>query len=186
MNEAKLIAKLKKKNTGALEQIIQIYTPYVSTIIRNTLRGYISHEDLEELTADSFVSLWEHAEQIQSEHLSGYIAQIAKSKACNYMRKNIVLSESIEDVIIASNDDVEDEAEQQELSELLLKLLHELNDKEREIMLRFYYYRQTVSEISHEMDVNVSTVKTKLSRCRKKLRQKLQERGYGYEEMESF
>ena len=69
---------------------------------------------------------------------------------------------------------------------LALKLLQELNDKESEIMLRFYYYRQTVSEISHEMDVNVSTVKTKLSRCRKKLRQKLQERGFGYEEMESF
>ncbi|MBQ8725052.1 MAG: sigma-70 family RNA polymerase sigma factor [Oscillospiraceae bacterium] len=186
MNEAKLIAKLKKKNIGALERVIEIYTPYVSTIIRNALRGYISHEDLEELTADSFVALWEHAEDIRSEHLSGYIAQIAKSKAYNYMRKNIVLSESIEDVVIASDVNVEDEAEQQELSELLSKLLSELSDKEREIMLRFYYYRQTVSEISQEMDMNVSTVKTKLSRCRKKLRQKLQERGYCYEEMESF
>ncbi len=186
MNEARLIAKLKKKNTGALEKLIDIYTPYVSTIIRNALRGYVSREDLEELTADSFVSLWEHAENIQSDHISGYIAQIAKSKAYNYMRKNIVMSESIEDMVIASDEDVESEAEQQELSELLMKLLGELAQKEKEIMLRFYYYRQTVSEIGQEMDMNVSTVKTKLSRSRKKLRQKLEERGYSYEEMESF
>lgn len=186
MNEARLIAKLKKKNTGALEKIIDMYTPYVSTIIRNALRGYVSHEDLEELTADSFVLLWEHAENIKSDHISGYIAQIAKSKAYNYMRKNIVLSESIEDMVIASDDDVEAEAEQQELSELLMRLLCELAAKEKEIMLRFYYYRQTVGEIGQEMDMNVSTVKTKLSRSRKKLRQMLEERGYSYEEMEAF
>ncbi len=62
MNEAKLIEKLRRKNISALGRIIDMYTPYVSTIIRNALRGYISREDLEELTADSFVSLWEHAE----------------------------------------------------------------------------------------------------------------------------
>ncbi|MGN0592049.1 MAG: RNA polymerase sigma factor [Ruminococcus sp.] len=184
MKESKLIHQLKKKNLSALERCIEAYTPYVSTIIRNALRGYISHEDLEELTADVFLSMWEHAEQIQSEYLSGYLAAIAKSKACNYMRKNIVITENLDDVVIVSDENVEEATEQQELTRLLQALLQQLQDKEREIMIRYYYYQQTVSEVAQEMDMNVSTVKTKLSRSRKKLRQMLIERGYGYEEME--
>ncbi|MBQ8687627.1 MAG: sigma-70 family RNA polymerase sigma factor [Ruminococcus sp.] len=184
MKESKLIFQLKKKNLSALERCIDLYTPYVSTIIRNALRGYVSHEDLEELTADVFVSLWNSAEQIRSEHLSGYLAAIAKSKACNYMRRNIVLAENLDEVVIASDENVEEEAEQQVLAALLKTLLQELPDKEREIMIRYYYYQQTVSEVAQSMDMNVSTVKTKLSRSRKKLKQMLIERGYGYEEME--
>ncbi len=184
MNESKLIARLKKKNISALERVIELYTPYVSTIIRNTLRGYISHEDLEELTADTFVSLWDCADRIESDHLSGYIAQTAKSKAYSYMRRNIVISESIEDMVIAADADVEDETEQKLIAELLLRLLEEMPEKERDILLRFHYYRQTIGEIAQELEMNVSTVKTKLCRGRKKLRQMLEERGYGYEEME--
>ncbi len=186
VNEAKIIARLKKKNPSVLERVIEMYTPYVSTIIRNTLRGNISHEDIEELTADTFVALWDHADKIQSDHLSGYIAQTAKSKAYNYMRKNIVISESIEDMVLAADSDVEEETEQKEVAQLLTELLENMSDKERDIMLRFYYYRQTVSEIAQEMDINSSTVKSKLSRGRRKLRQMLEERGYGYEEMEAF
>ena len=184
MKEIRLIHQLKKKSLPALEHCIDMYTPYVSTIIRNTLRGYVSHEDLEELTADVFVALWNHAEEIHSEHLSGYLAAIAKSKACNYMRKNIVLTENLDDVVIASDENVEETSEQQILAELLKVLLEELPEKEREIMIRYYYYQQTVSEVAQSMDMNLSTVKTKLSRSRKKLKQMLTERGYGYEEME--
>ncbi|MGN0630250.1 MAG: RNA polymerase sigma factor [Ruminococcus sp.] len=184
MNESKLISQLKNKKINALERIIEIYTPYVATIIRNTLHGYVSHEDLEELVSDAFLSLWTHSEQITGEHLSGYLASVSKSKAYNYMRKNIVISENIEDVIIMSDDDVEEALVRQELSDILRILIDELPHKEREIMLRYYYYQQKVGEIAQEMDMNVSTVKTKLSRSRKKLKQKLTERGYGYEEAE--
>lgn len=184
MNESKLILQLKNKKISALERIIELYTPYVSTIIKNTLRGYVSHEDLEEIVSDVFLSLWTHSDQIRGEHLSGYLASVAKSKAYNYMRKNIVISENIDDMIIISDDDVEEEYIRQELADILKTLLDELPKTEREIMLRYYYYQQRVSEIAQEMDMNVSTVKTKLSRSRKKLKQKLTERSYGYEEAE--
>lgn len=184
MNESKLISQLKNKKICALERIIEIYTPYVAAIIRNTLHGYVSHEDLEELVSDAFLSLWTHAEQITGEHLSGYLASVAKSKAYNYMRKNIVISENIEDMVIVSDDNVEEELVRQELSDILRALIDELPVKEREIMLRYYYYQQKVGEIAQEMDLNLSTVKTKLCRSRRKLRQKLTDRGYGYEETE--
>lgn len=184
MNEAKLILQMKKGKTSALESIIEMYTPYVSTIIRNVLRGYISCEDLEELTADVFLSLWRHTQDISSDHLSGYLASIARTNALNYMRRNVVVMENIEDSIIVSDDNVEDETVERELSEIIKEVVMKLPDKEREIMLRFYYYGQKISEISDDMGMNGSTVKTKLYRSRKTLRNELEKRGYGYEENE--
>lgn len=182
MNEAKLILQMKKGKTAALESIIEIYTPYVSTIIRNVLRGYISCEDLEELTADVFLSLWEHAEDISSDRLSGYLAAISRTTALNYMRRNVVVMENIEDNVIIADDNVEDETVERELSEVIKEVVMKLSDKEREIILRFYYYGQKISEIADDMRMNSSTVKTKLHRSRKALRNELEKRGYGYEE----
>lgn len=182
MKETKLIIQLKKRKTSALECIIEMYTPYVSTIIKNALRGYISCEDMEELTADVFLSLWEHADDIRSDHLSGYLSAISRTKALNYMRRNIVITENIEDKVIISDDNVEDETAKRELSEILKEVISDLPEKEREIMLRFYYYQQKVSEIADDMGINDSTVKTKLFRSRKAMREKLEKRGYGYEE----
>ncbi len=184
MNETKLISQMKKGNTSALESIIEIYTPYVSTIIRNALRGYISCEDLEELTADVFLSLWRHIKDINSSRLSGYLASIARTRAINYMRRNVVIAEDIEDKVIISDDNVENEAAERELSGIVKDVIMELPDKEREIMLRFYYFGQKVNEIGEDMCMNSSTVKTKLYRSRKVLRSELEKRGYGYEENE--
>lgn len=184
MNEAKLIAGLKKKNTSALEEIIEIYTPYVSTVIRNMLKGYASAEDIEELTADSFVSLWEHSDSITSEHLSGYLSAVARSKARNFMRRNIVITENIDDMVIISDDSTEEEAAVREVTGILKDVISELPDTEREIVLRFYCYGQRCAEIADVMDMNGSTVRTKLARSRKMLRRELEKRGYGYEENE--
>ena len=52
-----------------------------------------------------------------------------------------------------------------------------MSHPDREIFLRHYYYCQTVSQISGEMGINVSTVKTKLRRGREKLRKQLCEGG---------
>lgn len=182
MNEIKLINKLKKKNTAALEHIIEMYTPYVSTIIRNILQGYISCEDLEELTADVFLSLWEHSDNIKSEHLSGYLSAISRTKALNYIRKNVVITENIEEQIIVSDDNVEEDTVKREVADILKEIITDLPVKEREIMLRFYYYQQKISEIADDMGMNESTIKTKLFRSRKIMRKELEKRGYGYEE----
>ena len=60
MNVASIIYKLKQHDEAALEQIIQIYTPYVSTIIYNVSRSGMNTEDIEEICADVFITLWKN------------------------------------------------------------------------------------------------------------------------------
>ena len=49
---------------------------------------------------------------------------------------------------------------------------------DREILIRYYYYEQTVSQIARETDINIETVKSKLRRTREKIKAKLIERSY--------
>lgn len=70
--EAKLLEQLRQHNRKALERVMQRYTNYVGTILRNILREQATQKDLEELTVDVFLSLWNHAPEMRTENLSAY------------------------------------------------------------------------------------------------------------------
>lgn len=182
--ESRLVAQLREHQRDALVYIIQQYTNYVGTIIRNVLREQVSQEDLEELTADVFVALWRHAAEMRTDNLTSYLASIARSKAINYLRKHHPFTESLEEVTLADSTDISATAEQAELAQLLTEMLETLSTQNRDILIRYYYYHQTIREIAQEMGMKESTVKTRMHRSRKQLRQLFTERGYGYEQME--
>ena len=56
--ETDWIRRLKQDDETALCEIIRKYTGYVYTILRNFSHGTLPQEDLEELTADVFLLLW--------------------------------------------------------------------------------------------------------------------------------
>ena len=60
----------------------------------------------------------------------------------------------------------------------LAALVAALEPPDREIFLRKYYLMQSSREIAAALDLRVSTVNTRLSRGRDRLRRQLQERGY--------
>lgn len=182
--DARLLEQLKRRDRRALERVMKRYTAYVGTILRNTTRGQTAPEDIEELTADVFLALWHHAPEMRTEHLTGYLASIARSKGCNWLRKRQLDTQPIDDVVIAADTDVSAQAEQTELAEILREVMGQLPERDQEILLRYYFYHQTVAEIAGELHMKEATVKTRMHRSRKKLRQMFTERGYGYEQME--
>ncbi len=182
--DARLLEQLKRRDRRALERVMKRYTAYVGTILRNTTRGQTAPEDIEELTADVFLALWHHAPEMRTEHLTGYLASIARSKGCNWLRKRQLDTQPIDDVVIAADADVSAQAELTELAEILREVMGQLPERDQEILLRYYFYHQTVAEIAGELHMKEATVKTRMHRSRKKLRQMFTERGYGYEQME--
>ena len=61
---------------------------------------------------------------------------------------------------------------------MLSRALNSLDRADRELFVRHYYYGQTVAEIGAALAVNPSTVKVRLHRGRKKLKELLLKRGY--------
>ena len=51
------------------------------------------------------------------------------------------------------------------------KAIHKMRPKDREIFLRYYYYLQTTDQIAQAMSMPGSTVRSRLSRGRKILKE---------------
>lgn len=178
MTEKKLLERLKSGDQEALKTIIERYTAYVSAVIINRLGSFGSREDIEELCADVFISLWRSKEGIRSSHLRGWLGAAARNRVVSYLRKRRPITVSEEDVIIVTGDRAYALAEQKERTRFIRGLVSELSEPDREVFVRYYYRCQSVLEIASALDMNESTVKTKLMRSRSKLKERLMKGGY--------
>ena len=146
------------------------YTNYVATVIHNQLGAFAIREDVEELTANVFVALWESRSRLKTSHLRGWLAATARNEARRHLREKKLLTVSREDVILVTGDTAQRLAEAHERTRIVQKALFDLGWPDREIFLRYYYYDQKISEIADEMGLNAETVKSKLRRGREKLK----------------
>ncbi len=178
-SDKKLAERMKKGNEKAFEEIIYRFTPLVSNIIRNISSGYLSNEDIEEVTTDVFVTLWKNSEKLDVNMLKPYIICIAKSRVKDRLRReNKFGIVDIDSVDIADDGDIFEKYENESLVSDLKEEISKLKEPDKEILIRYYYYYQPVKEISEIMGINIETVKSKLQRTRKKLKDALTGKGY--------
>ena len=124
------------------------------------------------MTTDVFVTLWKNADKLDVNLLKPYIICIAKSRAKDRLRReNHFETVDIDSVDIQDDSDILENCENQ-------GLVHDLKEPDREILIRHYYYYQPVKKIAEIMEINIETVKSKLQRTRKKLKDALINRGY--------
>ena len=182
MQERRLIKQLKQHDPDALSELMQQYTAYVGTIVRNILGKVLTESDVEEVTADVFVIVWNHSKEIQQGKLRPYLATVARNCAKNRLRgyQETVGLEQAES--ISCCEDIEQEIDQKILAEMLQDVLDALAPKDREILVRHYYYYEGVKQIAEDLGMKESAVKMRMSRARKRLQQELIDRGYAYED----
>ena len=176
--EKELLERLKSGDTAALEQLIAIYTPYVSTVIRNQL-GACRAADVEELAATVFFTLWEKRRSIRT-NLRPWLAKVAKNCARTFQRRQKKQQKiiSLEDVILVEKDKALLLTEARERTRILKLALDELGPTDSEIFTRYYYHEQTTAEIGTALGLHPEAVKSRLRRGREKLKEILQREGY--------
>ena len=179
MEIEKLAEKLTQGDEEAFEAIVDRFTPLVSTIVYNLANGSLSITDMEELTSDTFITLWYNREKVLPDKLKGYICCIAKNKTKNKLksifRHKIV---SIDEIDYEDGLVVSDEIENKIITEVLREALDIIGEPDKEIIIRHYYYYQSSTEISEKMGMKSETVKSRIKRAREKLKKLLAERGY--------
>ena len=180
-NEKKLAVKLRQGNTAALAKIIDRYTNYVRTVISNFSRGTIPEQDIDDICAEVFYSLWQQREKLDIKiGFRSYLSAIARNAVTNRFRREKTPCVDISELEIFNDISVEEKAELSEMLRCIDEKLSELGEKEREIFVRFYFYGEKTSEIAQGMDISESTVRSVLSRTRNKLKDHLTERGFDY------
>ena len=170
LNDAKALALLKSGDQEALAWFIDKYSAYVGTVVNNILASSMSPEDVEEVTADVFVTLWRSADNLIPLNLKGYLSRVARSLSMQKLRERVQVLPLDEDILILDEDSVFDSLEREDQDQIIRKLVYSMPQPDKEIFLRFYYYCQSVSVIANQMQMNPSTIKTKLKRGRERLR----------------
>lgn len=173
------VERLKKHDESALVEIMDKYTPLVSSIIYNIGRGTLSAEDIEETAMDTFITLWKNSEKVSENTLKGYICSIAKTKALDKLdtvKEGLMLD--IDELETQDDFSLEGSIEEKDVSAVLGQIIGGIDQPDREIVIRYYFYYQKVSVIAEKMQINPETVKVKLHRSRAKIKKILTERGY--------
>ena len=176
MDERKALRNLQRGSQDALVWFIEHYSPYVGAIIERILHGQMSRQDMEEVASDVFLALWNQAAQIRTENVRSYLGRMARNKALNKFREAGLTLPLEEDRILVAEGTPEDCYLKKEAEQIVTSEVKRMKEPEREILLRYYYYFQTVADIAREMDMNPATVKTKLRRARQQLKDVLTEK----------
>ena len=167
--EEKLLMRLKNRKRNAIDEAIEVYTPYLSTVLYNMLGNRLPKEDIEEILSDVFVTLWKNADTIDLEKgtLRAYLAAVARNFALKKLNKQ-------RDYTSLDEIELPDEAavlEENTADSVVWDAVMSLGEPDNEIFVRYYKFGEKIREIAKATGVNPSTVKTKLSRGKRKLKE---------------
>ncbi len=166
-----------------IENVMHDFFNYISAILRNSCYD-ISYEDIEEIIVDVVFTVWKNKDKLdESKRMSSYIAGITK----NLMKKKYRdekrldgLSDNIEDYEekLACLIGMDDGDLDNDISDNILRTAQALKPEDKNIFIDYYYSRKSIKEISSNLSMSESKVKSKLYRIRKKIKKELKESGY--------
>ena len=171
IDEQYLIQQIKTGSQKALETVIDRYGSYVKAIAANIIKPSMTDADVEEVVSDVFLSLWSHPGDPDRGSLKGYLAAITRNKARDRLRRFHIEIPLENDCLEVP---VEDSCRQIELAQLkqaVKQMVDRLEEPDRTILLRYYYFYQKTDAIARDMGMNPATVRTKLARSRQKLKE---------------
>ncbi len=181
MEDTKLIRFYFIKNELNIKQIVNDYSKYVFTIVKNMTKNLLSDEDIEEIISDVFLAVWKNQKKLKRDMpLKPYLSVVTRNIVKNALKSNKNLFNLLElQEDIKANFDVNFILELQEETKIISNELDKMKDDSK-IFIMFYYYGKKVKEISKELGYTQFNVNTKLHRIRKRIKKALEERGYNY------
>lgn len=180
IDEQELLQRLRRGEAAGLEELMGRYTAYVAAVVARILPG--QPQEWEEVSADVFLCAWRERKKLRAGKVKSWLGTVARNRALNQLRRHRELLPLEEDVLVLAQDSPQRELVAWEAAELVREALEGLEPNDRELFVRHYYYGQTVEKAASEMGMNESTAKTRLRRGREKLRRRLEQEGYIFEE----
>lgn len=181
----RLVNRLHRGSTDALSEIMRLYTPYVYTIASNILSAALPQEDIDEVVADTFISLWNTRDRVTDGKLLPYIAAIARNKSKDRLRSMKIEEPFSDEYITVVSPAPEGEILHTELSKLTRKAVDGMGEPDGEIFRRHYFLYQKTEDIAAEMGMTPTAVRSRLSRGKNRLKKELTEMGVQLEDLDN-
>ncbi len=189
IDDAVLVRQCWQGDSAAIERLILKYQNRIYNVI---LKICADADDAAELTQDTFVKIIENIDNFQGRSsFYTWAFRIAVNLTLNYCRRNArigfssldaeqirydsqpgkVLKELLSD---DSSLDPADVAQNKELCQILVESLKKLDDAQRAVVVLRDIEGMNYNQIANVLDIELGTVRSRLSRGRKKLRQILE------------
>ncbi|MDE6700357.1 MAG: sigma-70 family RNA polymerase sigma factor [Acetatifactor sp.] len=180
MSDKKIISAIAARDERMLAYVVQKYSKLLWRIAASVLINAASVQDVEECVADVFIYLWQYPEKYDPDKakLSSWLSIVARSRAVDSYRRisrkreismEKIMVESLEYAEIATVDE-----EMEHSMERLRSCIDGLDEKEKELVIRRYYYEQKPAEIAVALDMPKKQVENKLYYVRQKLRKMME------------
>jgi RNA polymerase sigma-70 factor (ECF subfamily) len=169
-----LIEKLRNRDMDAFESLYNTF--------RNRIYGYLfvktgrNGEIASDLLHETFASALDSAHTLRNgSNVSSWLYTIASRRFTDYLRAKYKSNETanIDDYIIASDENTEDECARQEEISFLYCALERIKDKYRDIIELKYFKEMTEKEIAKRYGKGVKAVESLLVRAREALRREM-------------
>lgn len=155
-----------------IEKIINRYNAYIYKILKNSIS---SEADIEEILSDVFFIFWKKKDTLKKDDkISFYLVGIAKNLIKEKYRKqkgNLNIDDFENN--ISTNDDIYEYYEEKCRIEQIQKIVNNLDDIDKAIFRMFYYNNQKSKEISRKLKMNEITIRSRLHRIRKQIKENI-------------
>jgi RNA polymerase sigma-70 factor (ECF subfamily) len=168
-----LVQRIQTGQTDGMEELYEIF----SKGVRFYLRRNTGTQDVEDRMHDLFllvVQAIRRGELREPDRLMGFVQTVARCQVAAHIRSVVVARKEAADFesgreVTVGGSGQEQAAISNEREELVKKVLSELSDRDREVLMRFYLKEQSPSQICKEMNLTETQFRLGKSRAKSRL-----------------
>ncbi len=171
MQDEEIIERIKKKDFAGLEELLAVYGDSMLRTIHSVLSQPHEVSERQDVANEVFYEVWQKIAAYQPERsrLITWLLLISRSRAIDHKRK--LNKRSLEEKPV---DEQELAIEESPLTkENFLCFIEDLEALDQRIFLLYYFYQESPETIAEQTDLNVSAIYNRLSRGRKRLKERM-------------
>ncbi|MDV7712299.1 sigma-70 family RNA polymerase sigma factor [Enterococcus casseliflavus] len=171
MQDEEIIERIKKKDYAGLEELLAVYGDSMLRTIHSVLSQPHEVSERQDVANEVFYEVWQKIAAYQPERsrLITWLLLISRSRAIDHKRK--LNKRSLEEKPV---DEQELAIEESPLTkETFLVFIEDLEALDQRIFLLYYFYQESPETIAEQTDLNVSAIYNRLSRGRKRLKERM-------------
>lgn len=176
MQDEEIIERIKKKDFAGLEELLAVYGDSMLRTIHSVLSQPHEVSERQDVANEVFYEVWQKIAAYQPERsrLITWLLLISRSRAIDHKRK--LNKRSLEEKPV---DEQELAIEDSPLTkENFLGFIEDLEALDQRIFLLYYFYQESPETIAEQTDLNISAIYNRLSRGRKRLKERMTSDGF--------
>ena len=173
IHDDKLLKQLNSDPNIGMRSIIEKYSGLIYAVVRKHLKSDVFCEvDVESCVSDTFAEFYCDLDKYDASlgSIRSWLCVMARNNALDRLRKYYKEKETIPideawQIAESENDPAEKTVRRE-----VIDAIKQLGKKDRELIIRKYYFSQSSKEIANAMSMTVSNVDTRTHRAIKKLK----------------